>query len=142
MPNNDATNTTSDLTTVDTSIIIPYSNTTIGQCMPLMASYTTTDATSWYSNNVFTANFAKYTRTLNEEAFIKMLETMKADDYNDYINSLHDVIIHPGFRILSDILLTELIKDIEYLEDDRGLKIEDHYDLDEYDSFRALRKLR
>jgi hypothetical protein len=87
-------------------------------------------------------NFNKNHRKLSFESFVIVLETMKEDDYDKYLMAITDVITHTGFRMLTDEYLTEIAVDIEKAEREYTFSIEDHYNLDDFPSYKLLRKLQ
>jgi len=91
--------------------------------------------------SIFNNDFARKTRKLDDVAFMVLLESLKEDDREEYLGALGNVITHPDFRKLSDKVLTELINDLEELVN-RGINVEEHYNLDNYESYKVLKKLR
>ena len=91
--------------------------------------------------SIFNNDFAKKTRKLDNDSFMVLLESLREDDREEYLGALGNVITHPDFRKLSDDMLTEMIKDLDELAD-RGINVEEHYNLDGYDSYKVLKKLR
>jgi hypothetical protein len=89
-----------------------------------------------------TTGFNRKHRKISYEEFLILLETMREDNYTEYLEAIYDIITHPGFRMLSDEYLTEFAKDIEEAEQRYYFEIEDYYNLDDFTSFKLLRKLR
>jgi hypothetical protein len=107
--------------------------------------YTSTSANGISSSyfNLFSGNgFAKNSRNLDCKSFIILLETIKVDDYSQYMKNIADTIMHPGFRQLTDEYLSEIVLDIEKAEKALGFNIEDHYNLDNFPSFKLLKKIK
>ena len=67
---------------------------------------------------------------------------MKEDDYDKYLMAITEVITHTSFRMLTDEYLTEIAADIEKAEREYKFSIEDHYNLDDFPSYKLLRKLQ
>jgi hypothetical protein len=102
-------------------------------------TWVTSDELEPYRTPTF--GFNKSHRKLPYDKFLVVLETMKEDDYDNYLESLADVIVRPAFRILPEEFLIENIKDIEEIEKLFGIDISDYYNLDDFYSFRLLKTL-
>ena len=93
------------------------------------------------TENLIDNSFNKNTRKLSEESFRILLETVKEDNHSKYIENIANIVTRPGFRMLSDEYLTEIALDIAEAEKKYGFAIEDYYDLDNFPSFKLLRKI-